>query len=410
MMFLSLDGFSMAEVRFGTQSQYPSSGSGGYNGHMLVFDPKSAPFAPRVDEENLNPMIINNTTIEIPLKSPGLPLALDGFIAGTINSGTVSVKNELGQPFTPSKLEYDAAGRKIVLTGDFSGTYYLVTLKCGIDGIKNVKGASLVNTRADEFKNEVTYTFGVSKEIYTPPADVTGPAKMPDSSSKHDLIVSKVWWTTPPVAGQPLTVNFEISNLGTAKTAAGDGIQKAKVYVNNVMVDVKSYNDIAAKGKVSLTATVPGASVTGNKQNKVMVWADATNKVTEIRETNNTNSASFMIETRPDLIVKEITLSPKPAANKPLTINLKINNIGASATTAGAGVQVAAVFVDGKPVGTVAYNDVPKGGSIAKQLVLPSGIATAGSHKIKVSADTNNAINEISELNNSLEKSFAIAK
>jgi subtilase family serine protease len=132
--------------------------------------------------------------------------------------------------------------------------------------------------------------------------------------------------------------------------------------------------------------------------------------VVEIRETNNTNSASFMIETRPDLIVKEITLSPRPKAKAPLTISFKISNSGAAATTAGAGVQVATVFVDGKPVGTVSYDDVPKGGSVVKQLVLPLGIATAGTHKIKVSADTNNAVAEISELNNSLEKSFSIAK
>jgi hypothetical protein len=409
MMFMMLDGYYTGEARYGIFKQYPASGSGGYVAHMLCFEPKCAPYAPRVDEENMNPMIPDKKTIEIPLRSPGLPLAMDSFMASTINSGTVTIKDDAGKPVTAT-IEYKSAGNKIVLTGDFSGVYYQVTLKCGVDGIKNIKGASLVNTRADEFKDEIMYTFGISTEVYIPPADVTGPVKMPSSSSKCDLIVNRVWLTGAPVIGQPLTVNFDITNIGAAKTAAGAGIQKAKVYVNNVMVDVKSYNDIAPKGKVSLTAIIPGASVVGGKQNKVMVWADATEKVTEIRETNNTNSASFYIETRPDLIVKEITLSPKPAAKKPLTIYFKINNIGASATTAGAGAQVAAVFVDGKPVGTVSYDDVPKGGSIARQLVLPGGIATAGVHKIKVSADTNKIVDEITELNNSLEKSFSIAK
>ncbi|MHB9139895.1 MAG: CARDB domain-containing protein, partial [Victivallaceae bacterium] len=188
------------------------------------------------------------------------------------------------------------------------------------------------------------------------------------------------------------------------------GIQKAKVYLNNVLADVKSYDDIAPKGKATLTATIPGASVVGGKQSKVMVWTDATDKVVEIRETNNTNSASFMIETRPDLIVKEITLSSRPKAKAPLTIYFKINNTGASATIAGVGVQVATIFVDRKEVGTVTYDDLLKGGSIAKQLALPGGIATGGIHKIKVVADTNKAVDEISELNNSLEKSFSIAK
>ncbi|MHB9138721.1 MAG: CARDB domain-containing protein [Victivallaceae bacterium] len=409
MMFLYTDGFSIAEVRFATQSQYPQIGAGGYTGHFLMFEPKCAPFAPRVDEENMNPMIPDKKTIEIPLRSPGLALSDDGFIPETISNSTVTVKNELNQPVTAA-IEYVASGNKIVLTGDFSGSFYRVTLKCGNNGIKNIKGASLTNTRETEFKDEITYTFGISTEIYIPPDDVTGPVKMPASSSKCDLIVSRVWWTGKPVIGQPLTVNFEIKNLGTAKTNAGAGIQKAKVYVNNVLVDVKSYDDIAAKGKITLTATVPGAKIEGGKQSKVMVCVDATDKVAEIRETNNTNSASFMIETRPDLIVKEIKLSPKPKAKAPLTINFKIGNIGVSATAAGAGGQVATVFVDRKEVGTVTYDDVPKGGSIAAQLVLPDGIATGGVHKIKVYADTNKAVDEISKLNNALEKSFPIAK
>ena len=97
-----------------------------------------------------------------------------------------------------------------------------------------------------------------------------------------------------PATGQPLTVNFEISNIVVAKTTTGDGIQKAKVYLNNVLVEAKTYNDIAPKSKVSLTAIIPGASIVGGRQNKVLVWADAT-EVIEVRETNNTNSESFMI-------------------------------------------------------------------------------------------------------------------
>ncbi|MFA6477965.1 MAG: hypothetical protein WCV67_06605, partial [Victivallaceae bacterium] len=58
MMFLYTDGFNMGEVRFATQSQYPQEGGGGWTGHFLVFDPKCAPFAPRVDEENLKSQVI----------------------------------------------------------------------------------------------------------------------------------------------------------------------------------------------------------------------------------------------------------------------------------------------------------------------------------------------------------------
>jgi hypothetical protein len=410
MMFMLLDGYYYGEARFGVFKNYPKDGGAGYIAQMMCFEPKCAPYAPRVDEENLNFEVADKKTIEIPLRSPGLPLAMDSFMTATISNDTVSVKDSSDAP-VPVAVEYKAVGNKIVLTGDFSGTTYKVTLKCGVNGIKNIKGASLTNTRIDEFKDEVTYTFGAAApEYYTPPSDLNGPVKMPGGNAKCDLIVNKVWWTSAPVIGQPLTVNFEISNIGSAKTAAGDGIQKAKVYLNNVLVEAKAYNDIPAKGKVALTSTIPGSSIVGAVQTKIIVLADATDKVAEIRETNNTNSASFIIETRPDLVVKEIILSPKPKAKAPLTINFKISNSGAAATTAGAGVQAASVFVDGKPVGTVSYDDVPKGGSVVKQLVLPLGIATAGTHKVKVSVDTNNAVAEVSELNNSLEKSFLIAK
>ncbi|MFA6480087.1 MAG: hypothetical protein WCV67_17370, partial [Victivallaceae bacterium] len=50
MMFMCTDGFNVGEARFATQSQYPQEGGGGWTGHFLVFDPKCAPFAPRVDE------------------------------------------------------------------------------------------------------------------------------------------------------------------------------------------------------------------------------------------------------------------------------------------------------------------------------------------------------------------------
>ncbi|MFA6480376.1 MAG: hypothetical protein WCV67_18845, partial [Victivallaceae bacterium] len=214
MMFMYTDGFNVGEVRFATQSQYPQEGGGGWTGHFLVFDPKCAPFAPRVDEENLKSQVIGKTTIEIPLFSPGLPPDLDGFIPETINANTVKITDETGKPVALSKMEYNAVSRKIVLTGDLSGMVYQVTLKCGIDGIKNIRGASLTNTRADEYKDEITYAFGdgilINPEIYTPSSTV-GPVQMPQNNSKCDLSVDKVWWDKPPVAGQPLTVKYRIS-------------------------------------------------------------------------------------------------------------------------------------------------------------------------------------------------------
>ncbi|MFA6104891.1 MAG: CARDB domain-containing protein [Victivallaceae bacterium] len=409
MMFMLLDGYYYGEARFGIFKQYPAIGGGGYVAHMLVFEPKCAPFAPRVDEENMKSQVINKTTIEIPLFSPGLPPDLDGFIPETINANTVKITDETGKPVTLSKMEYNAVGRKIVLTGDLSGMVYQVTLKCGIDGIKNIKGASLTNTRADECKDEITYAFGdgilVNPEIYTPTSTV-GPVQMPQSNSKCDLSVDKVWWDKPPVAGQPLTVKYQICNVGTVKTNAAAGDLVAKVYLNNIKMDMVTFGNLAPKASVTLSSTINGGFITAGKQTTIMVWADAKSKLLETREGNNINSATFFLDNRPDLKVTAITLSSTKAGK--VTVNFAIANAGVGPTAAGAGAQTAAIYVNGSPAGTVNYDDLAKGATVA--LKLNNVTTTAGTCKVRVVADSTGKVTEANENNNILEKVFVIAK
>jgi hypothetical protein len=176
MMFMYLDGFCLAESRFGIFKQYPATGDGGHEGHMTIFDPKCAPFAPRVDESNTTFAIDGNTNaLCVALASPGLPAFMDGFLESTITPGTVSLTNSAGHHIPCSDLDYVAGSRQIRYeTGaDLpDGTYYL-TLACGADGIKNCKGAALTNTRTNEFKDSVTLTYTVSNSN---PIDITPPA------------------------------------------------------------------------------------------------------------------------------------------------------------------------------------------------------------------------------------------
>jgi uncharacterized protein (TIGR03790 family) len=160
MMFMILDGYSIADARFGVFNYYPKNGGGGHISHMVAMPPKCAPFAPRVDETNTEFEVDNDTTITIKLHSPGLIASMDGFFASTINSDTVKVFDADMQPVTPASISYDTDDREIIITGTFPGPAYFVTLKCGNDGIKNIKGAPMINTRKDEFKDEITYAFG----------------------------------------------------------------------------------------------------------------------------------------------------------------------------------------------------------------------------------------------------------
>ncbi len=421
MMFLLLDGFYMGEARLAEHKCYPTTGGGGHIGHMTVFEPKCAPFAPRVNEPMIpaNPQIITKSTIEIPILSPGLPWQMNDLIMSTVNKDTVQITDETGAVFTPTGYSFvkpagpDEAGKvtgtgKLVISGNYTGILYTVKLICGVNGIKNIKGASLTNTRPNEFKDDITFTFGngvdIGKGVYVPPADVTGPVKMPQSNSKVDLVVSSISLNPAvPVAGKSLNVQFQIKNIGTVKTSAGT--ITAGVYWNNILIGSVTHGDIAA-GATTAVLSVPldAQYVTVGYKNTVMAVADSTNVVAEMRETNNTASTTFFIDNRPDLIVKTITLSPtKPGTT---TVSFSIANTGFGPTAAGAGAQVAAVYVNNVKVGEVHYNDLAKGAVVSLQLA--NVTVTAGTCKVKVVADSTGIVTEVSKTNNSLEKPFSI--
>ena len=427
MMFMLLDGFYTGEARLGVHKCYPTTGGGGHVGHMTVFEPKCAPFAPRVNEPLIpaNPQVKDKQIIEIPIISPGLPWHMNDWIMSTFNKDTVQITDETGTVFTPAKYEfikpsgpdpddkdtgkkYITGTGKLVITGNYTGVLYKVKLICGINGLKNIKGASLTNTRPNEFKDEITLNFGngmdISKGVYISPDEISGPVKMPQNNSKVDLVVSSIALSpAPPVAGKPLTVKFQIKNIGTVKTSTGT--ITAGVYWNNILIGSVTHGDLAAGASTAvLSVTLNAQYVTAGNKNTVMAVADSTNIVIEMRETNNTNSATFLIDNRPDLKVTAITLSStKPGKT---TVNFKIANTGFGPTAAGTGTQTASVYVNNNLAGTVNYNDLAKGAVVSLQLA--NVTVTAGTCKVKVVADSAGIVPEVSKTNNSLEKPFSI--
>ena len=427
MMLMMLDGFYTGEARFAVFLGYPFTGGGGHIGHMLTFEPKCAPFAPRVNEPLIpaNPQVKDKQIIEIPIISPGLPWHMNDWIMSTFNKDTVQITDETGTVFTPAKYEfikpsgpdpddkdtgkkYITGTGKLVITGNYTGVLYKVKLICGINGLKNIKGASLTNTRPNEFKDEITLNFGngmdISKGVYISPDEISGPVKMPQNNSKVDLVVSSIALSpAPPVAGKPLTVKFQIKNIGTVKTSTGT--ITAGVYWNNILIGSVTHGDLAAGASTAvLSVTLNAQYVTAGNKNTVMAVADSTNIVIEMRETNNTNSATFLIDNRPDLKVTAITLSStKPGKT---TVNFKIANTGFGPTAAGTGTQTASVYVNNNLAGTVNYNDLAKGAVVSLQLA--NVTVTAGTCKVKVVADSAGIVPEVSKTNNSLEKPFSI--
>jgi hypothetical protein len=404
-MFMLLDGFTMAESRFGVFAQYPMNGGGGHTGHMLVFEPKCTPFAPRVDEENLNGVIYDNSKFEIPLCSPGLPAHLDKFIPETINSMTVQVFDGNDIPVIADKIEYSETGNKIIVTGDFSGFAYKVKLICGINGIKNTKGASLTNTRSNEFNDYIICHFGNG-------IDLSGNGYLCLNQSNKlaksvGLTVSDVALTDVPVSGKSLQIKFTIKNLSPA--TSGDCNRTVAIYFDNTKAGSMDSGDIAPGKSKVLSFAVDGKFVTSGVPHKILVMVES-RTAENTKNQNSFNFTNFFIENRPDLIVKDITISTTPSAGSQVTIFFKIANIGIGATKSGDGVQKATLFVDGKSAGTICYNDINQGEFTALQVTLEPGAIPYGVHKIKVVADSFNHVKEINENNNALERGFAVGQ
>ncbi|NMD21950.1 MAG: hypothetical protein GYA76_17150, partial [Verrucomicrobia bacterium] len=172
-----MNGFYLAEARLGTLMAYPAGANGGHTGHMFVFDPKACPYAPRVDEEETLYEIADGRTLRARLFSPGFPSDWanpksreGGFIASTVNANTVALTDSAGVAVDLESIAYierEVAGKfacevVVCAAADLTqGGTYRLTLACGVNGIKNNKGASLVNTRPDEFRDDIGLVYVV---------------------------------------------------------------------------------------------------------------------------------------------------------------------------------------------------------------------------------------------------------
>ncbi|MBL8994843.1 MAG: hypothetical protein JNM63_15965, partial [Spirochaetia bacterium] len=164
MAMLLMDGFYFAEARHGSLAEYPSQGNGGYEGHLLVMDPKACPYAPRVDPATDTRIQKKGDAYQFPVRitSPTILPMENFFLPETIHGGTVHLSDSEGKTIPSSSIEYTPENNTITVS-TFSPlspkNKYQLTLLCGVDGIKNSRGASLINTKSNEFKDEISLEY-----------------------------------------------------------------------------------------------------------------------------------------------------------------------------------------------------------------------------------------------------------
>ncbi|MBU4458928.1 MAG: hypothetical protein KJ579_00060, partial [Verrucomicrobia bacterium] len=160
-MFKTLDGYGSAASRFAAYLKYPGSGSGGHEPHMLVMEPKVAPYAPRPDGARTLFRPGPTNALAVRLFSPGLPAAMDGFENSTVSRDTVALFDAVGRRLDPSSITYVAASQQVRCTMSAplpAGVYHML-LRGGAGGIKNLKGGALLNTQAGEFRDEIVLRY-----------------------------------------------------------------------------------------------------------------------------------------------------------------------------------------------------------------------------------------------------------
>ena len=233
-----------------------------------------------------------------------------------------------------------------------------------------------------------------------------------------DLVVTDITYNpATPQTGNEVTFSAVVKNQGTGATTAGT-ICGMLFSVDGTAVNWSDNytSSIAAGASVTLTATGGSSSKTSwtatTGTHTFTALVDDINRITESNDSNNSYSESVTINQapNPDLVVTDITWSPtSPAAGNSVVFSAIIKNQGTLATPAGTACNVS-FSVDGTKVSAVANytTSIAAGGTVTLTQNSGSWSATNGIHTIGASVDDTNLITEMSESNNSYNKSMAI--
>ena len=250
------------------------------------------------------------------------------------------------------------------------------TWKAQIDShiIKAVADPHKKVTESDETNNEKTVTF-------------SGP-------SIADLIIQAVTWSpASPSIGDTVTFTATIKNQGGSRADSS----RVHFYIDGSSRGYQDIQGIAAGA--TLTKTFIWAAQAGS--HTVKAWVDIENQITESDENNNEKTVTFSGPSRFDLIVQDITWSPaSPSVGDTVTFTVTIKNQGSDR----ADYSYVAYYIDDAYLTSAHVKQIAPGATDNNTFSLK---AQAGSHAIKVVADSNKGVIESDENNNAKTVTFA---
>ena len=212
-----------------------------------------------------------------------------------------------------------------------------------------------------------------------------------------DLVVESVVANPASVqAGEDSIISAVIKNAGDAP-APESQVAMTVDGKEMVVVDIEALAAGASIG-INFPYTDVAASPTTHT---VQVVADSGGSTTESDESNNTGAATVTIAGKPDLVVKDgsLTATPNPVpAGGPATIRFQVRNQGDSA--ASGSIEIA-LYLDGQLVRRVGVSCVAPGedtGPLAFRIGRVTD--TSSGHAIRVVVDSTDTVAESDESNN----------
>ena len=214
-----------------------------------------------------------------------------------------------------------------------------------------------------------------------------------------DLIVDSLTWSPiSPFVGGTLTFTLVVGNQGDI--VSGD----FRVYVYLDDGTSPTWNlAMAGIGKQqSATITYAWTAKAGTHTFRVVV--DGLDDLVESNETNNLVTASPTVRALADLVIENLTLSPKfPSPLQAVTLTLALKNQGVVST----GDFRVYVYLDqgSSPRWTVLFSSITEGISASGSFIWT---AQPGPHVFRAVADGDEEVSEIDETNNSATVSITV--
>lgn len=241
-----------------------------------------------------------------------------------------------------------------------------------------------------------------------------------------DLVVRNVQVPPGGFSGQPITVKWEVKNIGTGATPDRQWLDKVYLSLDQVLDDrdleaayAQNTSELGVQGSYSNTATFTLPNGINNKY-YIFIETNAFNALTESDVTNNTGISGSTINVQltppPDLQVSQVTPPNNAFSGQPIEIKWTVTNAGTGKVTGKAWWDI--IYLSKEPelnltnairLGIYYQNsDLNDGASYSKTATVKIPDTVSGNYYVFVITDESDRVYEHAAENNNTGRSDVV--